>query len=186
MPHVYLKHGRKRLIFCRSPLAMADPGHVRRRRLGRSAQTSRCVRERHIGEMEGRKRVLILVLAQGLLCSDAGVYTTSLGWLHSEMSRPPSPDPDPILNCEDQPKRSSLCYSESKKDAATKGKDGPGSKSEGRYERSNLPRSDEGEGKEEEDLADAGLQLCRTESNFKGNKKQSQSVQQHGKRKKKD
>lgn len=42
------------------------------------------------------------------------------------------PDPDPILNCGDQPKRSSLCYSESKKEAATKGKDGPGSKSEGR------------------------------------------------------
>lgn len=35
-------------------------------------------------EMEGRKRVLILVLARGLLCSDAGVYATSTAWLHSK------------------------------------------------------------------------------------------------------
>lgn len=37
-----------------------------------------------VKEMEGRKRVLILVLARGLLCSDAGVYAMSMSWLHSK------------------------------------------------------------------------------------------------------
>lgn len=30
------------------------------------------------------KRLLILVLVWGLLCSDAGVDVMSMGWLHSE------------------------------------------------------------------------------------------------------
>lgn len=119
------------------------------------------------------------------------------------------PKPNPILSCEHQRKRPhsalymcqlqkhthiiQLCVldvailcptityvqSESKMAGSNKGKRWARLQ-RWRYGRSNLPRSDEGEGKEEEDLAEAGLQLCRSESNFKGNKNRSQSVQQHG------
>lgn len=65
---------------------MADPGDVPRKPAGVSER--RAITEGGGGVMEKRwmegKRVLILVLAWGLLCSDAAVDATSMGWLHSE------------------------------------------------------------------------------------------------------
>lgn len=72
---------------------MADPADVG----GPSVQTGRRVRKAQLqsgggGGREGgnetkwrkEKRVLILVLARGLLCFEAGVYATSTIWLHSK------------------------------------------------------------------------------------------------------